>query len=129
VVYEKFSQPMISRREFLVRLAKHFMLTLGILALWLVVGIAGYGLLAHLSIVDAFLNAAMIAGGMGPVDVLTSDPAKIFAGIYAVISGVVIIGAAGIVLAPVLHRVLHAVHLDDTDDDPSDDEPNRVPGD
>jgi hypothetical protein len=57
---------------------------------------------------------------MGPVDVLTDDTAKIFAGIYAVISGVVIIGAAGIVLTPVLHRVLHRLHLDEDDDPEAD---------
>ena len=101
-MYESYHEPMISRRAFLLRLAKHFLLTLGILALWLIVGIAGYGLLAHLNLVDAFLNAAMIAGGMGPVDILTNDAAKVFAGAYAIVSGVVIIGAAGIVLAPVL---------------------------
>jgi hypothetical protein len=94
------------------------------LGIWLAIGVAGYGWFAHLDLVDAFLNAAMIAGGMGPVDVLTGDAAKIFAGVYAIVSGVVIIGAAGIVLAPVLHRVLHALNLDEGDDD----EPDRVPG-
>ncbi len=115
-MYERYDQPMLSRRAFLVRLAKHFVLTLGILAAWLIVGMLGYGILANLDAVDAFLNASMIAGGMGPVDVLNNDPAKVFAGIYAIISGVVIIGASGVVLAPVLHRVLHALNLD-TDDD------------
>jgi hypothetical protein len=118
-MYESYDQPMIGRRAFLLRLAKHFALTLGILALWLIVGIAGYGWFGHLNLVDAFLNAAMIAGGMGPVDVLTDNTAKVFAGVYAIVSGVVIIGAAGVVLAPVLHRVLHALHLDENDgDDP-----------
>ena len=123
-MYESYGEPMISRPAFVVRLAKHFLLTLAILGIWLLIGIAGYGWFAHLNLVDAFLNAAMIAGGMGPVDVLSDNSAKIFAGVYAIVSGVVIIGAAGVVLAPVLHRVLHALHLDDSDDD----EPNRVPG-
>lgn len=116
--YESYSEPMISKRAFLVRLAKHFLLALGTLALWLAVGVAGYAWLGHLKLVDAFLNAAMIAGGMGPVDVLPDDSAKIFAGIYAIVSGVVIIAAAGIVLTPVLHRVLHTLHLDDEADEP-----------
>ena len=115
---------MISRRAFAVRLVKHFVLTLVILGVWLGAGVAGYAWFAHLKPVDAFLNAAMIAGGMGPVDILTDDSAKIFAGIYAIVSGVVIIGAAGVVLAPILHRILHALNLDDS----GDDEPNRVPG-
>ncbi|MEO8626102.1 MAG: hypothetical protein ABI452_05320 [Candidatus Limnocylindrales bacterium] len=116
-MYESYGKPMITRRAFLVRLVKHFLLTLGILIVWLAVGVAGYAWFAHLKPVDAFLNAAMIAGGMGPVDILTDDAAKVFAGIYAILSGVVIIGAAGVVLAPVLHRVLHTLHLDETDDD------------
>jgi hypothetical protein len=123
-MYESYKEPMISRAEFLLRLFKHFLLTLVVLGAWLVVGVVGYGLLAHLDLVEAFLNAAMIAGGMGPVDVLTNDPAKIFAGVYAIISGVVIIGAAGVVLAPVLHRVLHKLHIDANDDA----EPDRTPG-
>ncbi len=117
-MYESYDQPMISRRAFLVRLAKHFVLTLGLLGVWLIVGVLGYGWFGHLKLVDAFLNAAMIAGGMGPVDILTDDSAKIFAGVYAIVSGVVIIGAAGVTLAPVLHRVLHALHLDEDDDVP-----------
>ncbi|MDL2336051.1 MAG: hypothetical protein QFC55_08475 [Chloroflexota bacterium] len=116
-MYESYDQPMITRRAFVVRLVKHFVLTLGILFVWLAIGVAGYAGFAHLKPVDAFLNAAMIAGGMGPVDILTDDAAKIFAGIYAILSGVVIIGAAGVVLAPVLHRVLHALNLDDSDGD------------
>ncbi|MEP7378850.1 MAG: hypothetical protein ABI725_04735 [Chloroflexota bacterium] len=116
-MYENYGKPMLPRRAFLVRLAKHFLLTLGILFVWLAVGVAGYAFFAHLKPVDAFLNAAMIAGGMGPVDKLTDDTAKVFAGIYAILSGVVIIGAAGVVLAPVLHRVLHALNLDVPDDD------------
>lgn len=125
-MYESYAQPMISRRAFVVRLAKHFVLTLGLLALWLVVGVLGYAWFGHLQPVDAFLNAAMIAGGMGPVDILTDDAAKIFAGIYAIVSGVVIIGAAGVTLAPVLHRVLHALNLDEDDDEPIK-EPGEAP--
>ncbi|MEA2677942.1 MAG: hypothetical protein QOJ81_2083 [Chloroflexota bacterium] len=125
-MYESYGQPMISRRAFLVRLAKHFALTLGLLGAWLLLGMLGYAWFGHLKLVDAFLNAAMIAGGMGPVDILTDDSAKIFAGVYAIVSGVVIIGAAGVTLAPVLHRVLHALHLDEDDDEPVK-EPGKKP--
>ena len=67
--------------------------------------------LAGLNIVDAFVNAAMILGGMGPVDPLPTDGAKIFAGLYAIYSGIVFLVIAGVILAPFLHRVLHALHL------------------
>jgi hypothetical protein len=68
---------------------------------------------AHLSFVDAFLNASMIIGGMGPVAPLEDDAGKIFAASYALYAGLLLIAVTGIVLAPVLHRVLHAIHADD----------------
>jgi hypothetical protein len=77
----------------------------------LVIGVVGYMALADLSPVDAFLNASMILGGMGPVDPLNSDAAKIFAGLYALFSGIVFLVIAGVVLAPFLHRVLHRLHI------------------
>jgi len=94
----------------------HSLIVIGALILWVAIGVIGYAALAHLNLVDAFLNAAMIAGGMGPVDVLTDDGAKLFAGFYAIVSGIVIIAAAGVIIAPVLHRLLHTLHLDDLDD-------------
>lgn len=82
----------------------------------LLIGVAGYMGFAHLRLVDAFLNAAMILGGMGPVDVLSDDAAKWFAGIYALYSGVVFLVVVGVVFAPVLHRILHHLHIDTGDD-------------
>lgn len=76
------------------------------------VGVAGYHWLAGLSWVDALLNASMILGGMGPVDTLQSDAAKIFASVYALFSGLMFIGIMGIIFVPIMHRVLHAFHLD-----------------
>jgi hypothetical protein len=78
----------------------------------LVGGIAGYMYFAHLTPVDAFLNASMILGGMGPVSPLDTDEAKIFAGLYALYAGLLLVAVSGIVLAPVFHRVLHALHAD-----------------
>jgi len=65
--------------------------------------------------VDALLNAAMILAGMGPVDVLNSDAAKLFASAYALFSGVVFISATGILLAPIFHQVLHRFHIEEKD--------------
>ena len=95
----------------------HILLVSGSLVLWVAIGMVGYAALDNLPPVDAFLNAAMIAGGMGPVDVLTNDGAKLFAGFYAIVSGIVIIAAAGVIIAPALHRLLHNLHLDDFDQD------------
>jgi hypothetical protein len=115
VVYEKFSQPMIPRRAFLMRLGRHSAFAIALLVGSLVGGMAGYVVIAHMTVVDAFLNAAMLLGGMGPVDVLKDDAAKIFAGLYALYSGVIFLVVVGVVFAPVLHRVLHHLHLDETD--------------
>lgn len=80
------------------------------------VGVSGYHWIAGLAWVDSLLNASMILGGMGPVDVLTTVPAKLFASAYALFSGLVLVGATGLVLGPVLHRILHKLHLDDLDE-------------
>lgn len=112
-MYEPFSKPLISRAAFIRRLLWHTLVALTILGMSLAVGMIGYAALAHLSWIDAFLNASMILGGMGPVDVLTTDAAKIFAGLYALFSGLIILAAAGIVVTPVIHRLMHSLHLDD----------------
>ena len=80
-------------------------------------GVVGYRILGGLPWVDALLNASMILGGMGPVDALHTDAAKIFASLYALFSGIVFIGVMGIVLAPFVHRSLHKFHLDEKDVD------------
>jgi hypothetical protein len=115
-MYERYDQPVLSRRAFAARVLRHAALAILLLLVSLAMGVAGYMGLAHLPFVDAFLNAAMILGGMGPVDVLTSDGAKLFAGLYALYCGVFFLVLAGLILAPFLHRVLHMLNLD-TDDD------------
>ena len=72
----------------------------------------GYHLIEGLSWVDAFLNSAMLLGGMGPVDQLHTTAGKIFAGIYALYSGIVFLVIAGVLFAPIFHRMLHHFHLD-----------------
>ncbi|MGZ7042047.1 MAG: hypothetical protein ACXVH7_09680, partial [Thermoanaerobaculia bacterium] len=79
-------------------------------------GIAGYMGFEHLRPVDAYLNASMILGGMGPVDPLPNDASKIFASLYALFSGLVFIALLAVVLAPFLHRLIHAFHLAQKDD-------------
>ena len=76
------------------------------------IGMAGYHFFENMGWVDAFENAAMILSGMGPVSALQSDAGKIFAGCYALFSGLLLITVTGIVLAPVIHRGLHKFHLE-----------------
>jgi hypothetical protein len=115
-VYESYDQPMISRADFIRRVALQSVIAGALLIIPLIVGIVGYMVLADLSPVDAFLNASMILGGMGPVDPLPNDGAKIFAGLYALFAGIFFLVVAGVVLAPILHRVLHRLHVAEGDE-------------
>jgi hypothetical protein len=78
-----------------------------------VVGMAGYHYTEHMSWLDAFANASMIASGMGPLAPLATVGGKLFAGFYALFCGIVLIAAAGLILTPVFHRALHTLHIDD----------------
>jgi len=111
-MFEQHHEPLLPAHVFIRRLIGFGGLALGLTLTWWTVGILGYHFLAGLSWVDAILNAAMIVGGMGPVDTLTTVAAKLFASVYAVCSGVVFIGVAGILFVPVAHRILHHFHLE-----------------
>jgi hypothetical protein len=104
------TEPPIAWKHFVDRMRKFGSMALLLVGVSLLVGIVGYMTLDHLSFVDAFLNASMILGGMGPVAPLDSEAGKIFAGIYALYSGLVFLVVAGLLLAPVVHRVLHRFH-------------------
>lgn len=122
-MYEHRHQPLISHRLFVHRLGRHAFTTLLLIMVTLCLGMAGYHWLEKLSWIDAYLNAAMILGGMGPVAELKTTEGKLFAGTYALFAGLVFLVAVGVVLAPVVHRAMHRFHLDDKDIDP--DKPKR----
>ena len=86
----------------------------------LVIGMTGYRLTEGMSWTDAFLNSAMLLGGMGPVSDIRTEAGKLFAGVYALYCGLAIIGIAGVILAPAVHRVLHHFHLQERGDDPGE---------
>jgi hypothetical protein len=111
--YERKQQTVVSQRRFAHRLLKHVILALLVISGALMVGMLGYMGFAGMNFVDAFLNASMILSGMGPVDELKTDAAKLFAGVYAIASGLLFLGVAGLLLAPVFHRLLHTFHADD----------------
>jgi len=83
------------------------------IAVALCIGIAGYHWIAGFNWLDSLLEASMILGGMGPVNPLSSDSAKLFAAIYALFSGLIFIGVMGVILTPWAHRMMHKFHLDD----------------
>lgn len=125
-MYEHRTTRLLSRRRFIRRMVGHILAACGLIAGALFAGMVGYHCLAGQSWIDAFLNAAMILGGMGPVDPLNSEPAKLFAGCYALFSGVFFLVCVGVVIAPLLHRLLHYLHLESADltDDNDSDEPD-----
>lgn len=100
------------RAKFVSHLRTNVQVALALLAISLLMGMAGYHWLAPMPWTDAFLNAAMLLGGMGPVDILTNDRAKLFAGGYALYCGVVFLVTAGLVIAPLGSHLLHRFHLD-----------------
>jgi len=108
--YERRNQPPLSRRRFLRRMRIHLGYGSIVVVASLVIGTIGFVTLSHLSIVDAFLNSSMLLGGMGPVGELGGTPGKLFASLYALYSGLVFLILAGLLLAPVFHRVLHRFH-------------------
>lgn len=109
-MYESRAHPLLTRAQFARRVLRHIAAALGLLAFSIALGMAGYEHFEHLTWRDAFLNAAMLLGGMGPVDAPRTDGGKLFAGLYALYAGLIFLVAAGVVLAPVLHRVMHKFH-------------------
>jgi hypothetical protein len=114
--FERRGQPVASRRKFLARMSLAIGLWLFLTTAGMTIGIAGYAFFEGMSFVDAFVNAAMILSGMGPMGELKTTGGKVFAGLYAIFSGLIIIIATGFVLAPIFHRVLHRFHVETTKD-------------
>jgi hypothetical protein len=110
--FEHRGQAVASRRKFLIRMSLAIGLWMVLTIVGLAIGIAGYASLEGMSFVDAYVNAAMILSGMGPVTELKTTAGKIFAGSYAIFSGLIIVIATGFVLAPIFHRILHRFHVE-----------------
>lgn len=111
-MYEAKHQPLIPPERFMRRVFLHAGAAAALLLASLALGMGGYMHFEQLAWRDAFLNAAMLLGGMGPVDAPRSDAGKVFAGLYALYAGLVFLIVAGLIVAPVAHRVLHKFHWD-----------------
>ncbi|MEO8610483.1 MAG: hypothetical protein ABI690_21480 [Chloroflexota bacterium] len=123
-MFEDHSQPLLPRAVFLRRLSRFAAAALLLVIVSWAIGILGYHFFEGFSWIDSLLNAAMILGGMGPVDPLHTNLGKVFASFYALFSGIVFLVAVGVLIAPILHRLLHQFHLqtppaDDDKDDSS----------
>jgi hypothetical protein len=111
-MYEHKSQPLLPLRMFFIRVIKHLAVSMLLFGVSLGIGILGYRYLADFSWIDSTLNASMILGGMGPVNDLPTNAAKIFASAYALFAGIVFVAGASIMIAPFAHRILHQLHLE-----------------
>lgn len=106
-MYEHHTKPLLSKRLFYRRVVNHWLASLAVVAVSLGIGIAGYMITEGLPFIDALLNASMLLGGMGPVNELHTSVGKLFASAYALFSGMIFLVLAGLIIAPVAHRMLH----------------------
>lgn len=114
-MFEHKSEKLVPLAVFMRRMAVSFLLLLAVLTCALGLGVLGYHEFAGLSWIDSILNASMILTGMGPIAPMMTTSAKLFASAYALFSGVAFLSSIGLLLAPVLHRILHTFHLDESD--------------
>ncbi len=114
-MFEHRKDPLLPRSQFLRRMARYLALALGIDVGSLAIGVLGYHFFEGLSWLDSLLNAAMLLGGMGPVNTLHTTAGKVFASFYAIYCGVIFLVVAGVILAPIVHRFLHHFHLETHD--------------
>jgi hypothetical protein len=119
-MFEHHKQPLLPRPAFVLRVLRHGAFALGIILVALGIGVAGYHQIGRLPWIDALVNAAMILGGMGPVNELETGGAKLFASFYALFSGLVFLVIVGVIFAPMIHRFLHHFHLGIESDEPKD---------
>ena len=111
--FESKKEPLLSREKFVQRVARNFGVASALILVSLLGGMLGYHLTEGMDAVDSFANAAMVLSGMGPLEPLKTTAGKVFAGFYALYSGLVLVLASGVVLAPVVHRMLHRFHVAD----------------
>lgn len=122
--FEHRSEPIASVQTYQARLLKYFLIAFGLLIFSLLIGTVGYWYFGQQNVktdkpswIDAFLCASMILTGMGPIGSIESDGGKIFSALYAIYSGVTFLSVMGIFFAPIIHRFLHLMHIDEDEAD------------
>lgn len=116
-MFERKTEALLPLPSFVRRVIYSLLLAFCIVSVALAIGVLGYHSYAGLSWLDSILNASMILTGMGPVAIMSTTAAKLFASAYALFSGVVFLSAVALVLSPIFHRILHKFHLDESDED------------
>ncbi|MBI1347861.1 hypothetical protein GC163_16415 [bacterium] len=125
--FEPFHEPLVSQARFVRRLIRNLTAAALFIGFSLFLGMLGYRYFEGMTWIDAFANASMILSGMGPLTPLNTFDGKLFAGCYALYSGLAVVISTGVTLAPVIHRVMHRFHLPDDDDERDDDVSQRKP--
>ena len=111
-MFEHYREQLLPKPKFYARLARNVGIGLLMILVSLGIGMIGYHNFENMSWTDAFVNASMILSGMGPVTSLQSHSGKIFAGFYALFSGLAFVVIIGVIFAPLVHRFLHKFHLE-----------------
>lgn len=115
--FERRRHPLLPWPDFLRRVLVNLAMGAVVIGASLVIGMCGYHFLEGLGGMDSFLNASMILSGMGPLWSPQTEAGKLFAGLYALYSGLAVLAAAGLIFAPLMHRLLHRFHADDSGND------------
>lgn len=116
-MFEHRREALLPRSQFYRRFLLYGIVSGGIILMSLAIGVLGYHYFENMPWIDALVNASMLLGGMGPVTPLHTEAGKLFASFYALFSGMVLLVAVGVLIAPVFHRILHRFHLEIKDDD------------
>lgn len=111
--FEHHSEPVIPFDQFIKRIVRYTFFSFLLLGVSLGIGVLGYHFINDLPWIDALLNASMILTGMGPIDPVKNDAAKLFASFYSIFSGVVFLSTVAVFLSPIAHRFLHKLHVDE----------------
>ena len=115
---KKRNKNILSRKDFFKRVLNYSAIAFLLLLFSLGIGILGYHFIGHLNWLDSFYNASMILTGMGPVDVMKTEAAKLFASFYALFSGIIFLSTVAIFFSPFAHRLMHLLHVEDVDIEP-----------
>ena len=116
-LFEHKSKPLLDVRSFYQRQLKFMLYAFAFLGIFLGIGMIGYHIVADLDWVSSYHNATMILSGMGEIDSMPNNMAKLFSGTYALVSGVIFLVTIAVMLSPIVHRFLHRMHVEEPDDE------------
>jgi hypothetical protein len=112
-IFEHKNHQILPFNKFIIRLIKYFLFSLLLITFSLAIGTIGYHHFAQISWIDSFYNASLILTGMGPVDPMPTDNAKLFASFYALFSGIVFLSTVAVIFSPIAHRLLHILDINE----------------